>query len=190
MRLNRWDRLGVAVSAALSLLFLLVSFICAVAPDLFQAVAGALRNGLFLRILLMTACIALAVFICGCVWPLLRGGQEVAQEEKTVPLDDGEGGSVRVSQAALEALVRRAVGSIKGVEKYDVKLFQSAGSLNVTLEASVRQGVKLPDLAQAAQSSVRQTLEEMAGVKVDAVALLVTDILPDAAQASSGQGKG
>ncbi|MBR4441970.1 MAG: Asp23/Gls24 family envelope stress response protein [Clostridia bacterium] len=71
-----------------------------------------------------------------------------------------------------------------------MKLFQSAGSLNVTLEASVRQGVKLPDLAQAAQSSVRQTLEEMAGVKVDAVALLVTDILPDAAQASSGQGKG
>ena len=94
-----------------------------------------------------------------------------------------------MSEAALEALVRRSVGAIEGVEKFDVKLMQGADALSVTLEAKVRQGVKIPDLAQAAQNNVRRALGEMAGVKVDAVALLVTDILSDAEQASKEKEK-
>ena len=85
--------------------------------------------------------------------------------------------------------MRRSVGAIGGVDQYDVKLAQGENGLGVTLEARVRQGVKIPDLAQTARDNVRSALEEMAGVKVDQVALLVTEITPGAAQASFGRGK-
>lgn len=194
MKLNRWDRLCVIICAALTGVLLAFVFICTLAPDTARATGeafgAALAGSVALRVLLISLCLALAAFIASRVRALAKGEEkDDASPAPALSLSDGEGGSVRVSEAALEALVRRSVGVIEGVEKFDVKLMQGADALSVTLEAKVRQGVKIPDLAQAAQNNVRRALGEMAGVKVDAVALLVTDILSDAEQASKEKEK-
>lgn len=194
MKLNRWDRLCVIICAALTGVLLAFVFICTLAPDAARATGeafgAALAGSVALRVLLISLCLALAAFIASRVRALAKGEEkDDASPAPALSLSDGEGGSVRVSEAALEALVRRSVGVIEGVEKFDVKLMQGADALSVTLEAKVRQGVKIPDLAQAAQNNVRRALGEMAGVKVDAVALLVTDILSDAEQASKEKEK-
>ena len=49
---------------------------------------------------------------------------------------------------------------------------------------SVRQGVKIPELAQTARQNVREALEGMTGVKVENVTLLVSDISTDAPTSS------
>jgi len=181
MKLNRWDRAGIAVYVALAFVFA-----CAIAPDIARS-AGAsfadmMERCLVLRLALIAACVTLAVFICSRAWSLVHGGgKSVAAADAPVELSSDEGGSVQVSQAALESLVRRAVGSVGGTEQYEVRVARDGDRLNVKLEASVRQGTPIPELAQAARESVRRTLESMAGVTVEDVALLVTEIVPETA---------
>jgi len=184
MKLNRWDRLGVAVFAALGMVVLAFVFACAVAPE-FGARTGAAFARLVqdhdaLRAALAVACLALAVFICSRAWGLIRGRDE---ENGAEPIDlaAGESGSVMMSPSAMETIVRQAVSPIEGVARVGVRLAGGADALNVALEMSVKPGTKIPDLARTVRGSVRQTLDELTGVNAAAVTLTIVDIAPGAA---------
>ena len=190
MKMKRLDRMALALFAVIVALTLIIVFACAIAPDMAESIGWAfcfgMKNYPLLRVLLIAMCLGLAVLVFGWVWRKMRG-VEAKEDAQPVPLSEDAGGSVQISQAALETLVRRAAGPVEGVNQFDVRLEKREAALDVTLVMSVRQGVRIPELAHEAQQNVREALEDMTGVKVENVALLVSEITTDAPAASDGK---
>ena len=92
------------------------------------------------------------------------------------------GGSVTISAAAQQEVVRRAVERVGGARLHrrrrglDVEL--ADGRARVQLELTAPLGVALPELARQVQASVAEALRHMCEVEVDAVDVSVEDLDP------------
>ena len=90
------------------------------------------------------------------------------------------GGSVRVSEAALTEVVRRAVASVdgaqlrKGRRRLGVELKE--GRARAELQLSVAYGRVLPDVSAAVQERVAETLTRTFEVEVEAVDVTVEQL--------------
>jgi uncharacterized alkaline shock family protein YloU len=90
------------------------------------------------------------------------------------------GGSVRVSEAALTQIVRRAVSSVdgarlrKGRRRLGVEL--EDGRARAELQLAVAYGRVLPDVAGAVQEQVADALARMCAVEVEAVDVVVEEL--------------
>jgi uncharacterized alkaline shock family protein YloU len=92
----------------------------------------------------------------------------------------GSGGSVRVSEAALTEIVRRAVASVdgarlrKGRRRLGVEL--QDGRARAELELAVEYGRVLHEVSAAVQESVADALRRMCDVEVEAVNVTVEEL--------------
>ena len=90
------------------------------------------------------------------------------------------GGSVRVSEAALTEIVRRAVASVdgarlrKGRRRLGVEL--QDGRARAELQLAIEYGRALPDVAAAVQERVADALTRMCDVEVDSVDVTVEEL--------------
>jgi uncharacterized alkaline shock family protein YloU len=90
------------------------------------------------------------------------------------------GGSVRVSEAALTEIVRRAVASVDGARlcksrrRLGVEL--QDGRARAELQLAVVYGRALPEVAAAVQQQVAEALTEMCDVEVEAVHVTVEEL--------------
>jgi uncharacterized alkaline shock family protein YloU len=90
------------------------------------------------------------------------------------------GGSVRVSEAALTEIVRRAVASVdgarlrKGRRRLGVEL--EHGRARAELQLAVQYGRVLPEVSAAVQERVAAALTQMCDVEVDAVHVTVEEL--------------
>lgn len=95
-------------------------------------------------------------------------------------LVEAEGGSVRVSEAALTDIVRRAVSSVdgarlrKGRRRLGVEL--ENGHARAELQLSVAYGLVLPEVSSAVQERVADALARMCDVEVDSVDVTVEEL--------------
>ena len=91
------------------------------------------------------------------------------------------GGSVRVSEAALSDIVRRAVASVdgarlrKGRRRLGVEL--EDGRARADLRLVVAYGRVLPEVSAAVQERVADALARMCGVEVEAVHVTVEELV-------------
>ena len=96
-----------------------------------------------------------------------------------VLLEDAEG-SVRVSEAALTEIVRRAVASVegarlrKGRRRLGVEL--QDGRARAALQLAVTYGRVLPEVSAAVQERVADALARMCDVEVEAVDVTVEEL--------------
>jgi uncharacterized alkaline shock family protein YloU len=87
------------------------------------------------------------------------------------------GGTVRVSEAALTEIVRRAVASVdgarlrKGRRRLGIELTE--GRARAELQLAVAYGHVLPEVSAAVQERVADALVRMCDVEVDAVDVTV-----------------
>jgi uncharacterized alkaline shock family protein YloU len=90
------------------------------------------------------------------------------------------GGSVRVTEAALTEIVRRAVASVegarlrKGRRRLGVEL--QDGRARAELQLVVAYGRVLPEVSTAVQEQVAEALARMCDVEVDAVDVTVEEL--------------
>ena len=90
-------------------------------------------------------------------------------------------GSVRVSEAALSEIVRRAVGSVegaslrKGRRRLGVEL--EDGRARAELQLVVAYGRVLPEVSVAVQERVAEALSRMCDVEVEAVHVTVEELV-------------
>ena len=90
------------------------------------------------------------------------------------------GGSVRVSEAALTEIVRRAVSSVegarlrKGRRRLGVEL--EGGRARAELQLAVEYGRVLPEVSAAVQERVAEALAQMCDVEVEAVNVTVEEL--------------
>jgi uncharacterized alkaline shock family protein YloU len=91
------------------------------------------------------------------------------------------GGSVRVSEAALSEIVRRAVASVegarlrKGRRRLGVEL--EGGRARADLRLVVAYGRVLPEVSAAVQERVADALARMCDVEVEAVDVTVEELV-------------
>jgi uncharacterized alkaline shock family protein YloU len=91
-----------------------------------------------------------------------------------------DGGSVRVSEAALTQIVSRAVSSVdgarlrKGRRRLGVEL--DDGRARAELQLAVAYGRVLPEVAAAVQEQVAEALARMCDVDVEAVDVTVDEL--------------
>jgi uncharacterized alkaline shock family protein YloU len=92
-----------------------------------------------------------------------------------------DGGSVRVSEAALSEIVRRAVASVegarlrKGRRRLGVEL--EGGRARADLRLVVSYGRVLPEVSAAVQERVADALARMCDVEVEAVDVTVEELV-------------
>ena len=90
------------------------------------------------------------------------------------------GGSVRVSEAALTEIVRRAVASVegarlrKGRRRLGVEI--EDGRARAELQLAVAYGRVLPEVSAAVQERVADALVRMCGVEIEAVDVTVEQL--------------
>ncbi len=95
-------------------------------------------------------------------------------------LAQGSGGAVRVSEAALTEIVRRAVSSVdgarlrKGRRRLGVEL--AGGRARADLQLAVAYGRIVPEVARAVQERVAEALATMCEVEVDAVDVVIEEL--------------
>jgi uncharacterized alkaline shock family protein YloU len=91
------------------------------------------------------------------------------------------GGSVRVSEAALSEIVRRAVASVdgarlrKGRRRLGVELDE--GRARADLRLVVAYGRVLPEVSAAVQERVADALARMCDIEVEAVDVTVAELV-------------
>ncbi len=91
-----------------------------------------------------------------------------------------KGGSVRVSEAALTEIVRRAVSLVdgarlrKGRRRLGVEL--QDGRARAELQLAVEYGRVLPEVSAAVQERVAEALARMCDVEVEAVDVTVEEL--------------
>jgi uncharacterized alkaline shock family protein YloU len=92
-----------------------------------------------------------------------------------------EGGSVRVSEAALSEIVRQAVESVDGARlrkrrrRLGVEL--EDGRARAELQLVVEYGRVLPEVSAAVQERVAEALSRMCDVEVEAVDVTVEELV-------------
>lgn len=90
-----------------------------------------------------------------------------------------DGGSVRVSEAALVQLVDGAVAAVDGARlrrRRRLSLELADGRARADLEISAAYGSVLPEVARAVQEHVTGALMRVCGVEVDAVDVAVVEL--------------
>jgi uncharacterized alkaline shock family protein YloU len=96
-------------------------------------------------------------------------------------LAKADGGSVRVSEAAVAQIVGGAVSSVEGARlrkgRRRLELELAGGRARAELEVTVAYGLFLPDVARAVQERVRDALAGMCEVEVDAVDVSVVELV-------------
>jgi uncharacterized alkaline shock family protein YloU len=90
-----------------------------------------------------------------------------------------DGGSVRVSEAALVQLVDRAVSAVAGArlrKRRRLSLELVDGHARAELEISAAFGSVLPEVARAVQEQVAGAFTRICGVEVDTVDVAVVEL--------------
>jgi uncharacterized alkaline shock family protein YloU len=90
-----------------------------------------------------------------------------------------DGGSVRVSEAALVELVNGAVAEVEGARlrrRRRLSLELADGRARAELEITAAYGSVLPEVARAVQEHVAGAFTRMCGVEVDAVDVAVVEL--------------
>jgi uncharacterized alkaline shock family protein YloU len=90
-----------------------------------------------------------------------------------------DGGSVRVSEAALVHLVDSAVSEVDGARlrrRRRLSLDLADGHARAEIEVAVAYGSVLPETARAVQERVGEALARTCGVTVDAVDVAVVEL--------------
>ena len=86
-------------------------------------------------------------------------------------------GAAKVHQKLL-ASAKNIVGNIKATQK-GVSIVTTDAGLDITIQISVKNGYKIPDVALAVQSNVKEAVGNMTGINVCRVNVIVSNVVAE-----------
>ncbi len=110
---------------------------------------------------------------------LLILGLRPAKEPRNAVLKDSEYGEVSISITAVENMVLRVVQQIQGIKDVSRKVSVSPDGLIVKITISVMPDVSLPGVIDDLQAKTKEYLEEITGISVQEVKVLVANVNMD-----------
>ena len=92
----------------------------------------------------------------------------------------GENGSnVQISTAAVDCIIQQQKKDYPAVKELESKISQVADGAQIMLKVVVSADANIPELANNLQNSVKTQLENMVGLKVASVKIIVADVITD-----------
>lgn len=88
-------------------------------------------------------------------------------------------GQIRVTLEALESMVRRAVGPVKGIREITPHIVCDPTGVSIIVRAVVSHDTSVPDVTTEIQDKVKEYLQQVAGITVHAVKILVENVSSD-----------
>lgn len=85
-------------------------------------------------------------------------------------------GEVRIAQAAVEALVRRAVREVPGTQDVDTVVDTSGEELEIYVSVTVSPDISIPSVAEQIQTKLARYIGDTVGVDVSKVSVNVRNI--------------
>ena len=97
-------------------------------------------------------------------------------DKSSVSLQSGETGSVRVSIAALDTLVKEAVNNVRGVGDIKTYIINHEDSITVKIEMELLSDEHIPNVTMLMQRDIKNFIEEYSGIAVREVSIMVLAI--------------
>lgn len=92
----------------------------------------------------------------------------------------GENGSnVQISTAAVDCIIQQQKKDYPAVKELESKIPQVADGAQIMLKVVASADANIPELANNLQNSVKTQLENMVGLKVASVKIIVADVITD-----------
>lgn len=98
----------------------------------------------------------------------------------------GEAGdNVQISAAAVDCIIQQLKNSFPAVQDLETRISQGSDGVQVMLKVVAAAEANIPQLAAAMRQAVKAQLEDMVGLKVGSVKVVVSDVVATASTAST-----
>lgn len=119
---------------------------------------------------------AVVIFIAGLAVLIGNISTRPSSRTRIITTEQGE---VSISLSALENLVKKAAFQVHGVRDVKPLIKITPQGVAILIKAALIPGTVIPEAAQEIQTGVKGFLEQMAGLAVVEVKVLVTEVAPD-----------
>lgn len=97
---------------------------------------------------------------------------------KSVEVDRSLAGEVSITIPAIKLIIMKAVKKVEGIKEIKPVVNSGRDGLEIYLHMMINPDVSVPELSKNVQDGVRKYLEEIGGLKVAEVKVLVDDLSP------------
>lgn len=104
------------------------------------------------------------------------------REAKTI-IHQTQFGEIQIAVSAVESLAFRATKRIKGVKDAHVGVRADSTGLDIFIEVTVNPDLSIPQISEEIRLKVDEYLQEMIGIRVNSVKVLVTKVAGEAIKA-------
>ncbi len=94
---------------------------------------------------------------------------------KTVLVSDGIAGQISMTIPAAKVIIMKAVKKVEGIKDIRTTINNKPEGLDVLLHTMINPEYNVPEMSERIQTAVRQHLEEIGGLKVASIRVLVDD---------------
>lgn len=171
-------RLLIAFYAVIGIALVVLAILAAVMPgsvgETIDMIISSTRNSVLLQSLYIFICLVVAVWSLAVIYFAIR--PERRGDKGSVPLQKTENGTVRVAVAALDTLVKEAVGQVEGMLEIKTRIINNDDSISVRIDMSLAGDVHIPNVTMLMQRNIKTFVEEYSGIAVRDVEIMIESI--------------
>ncbi len=179
MKMSFLERLLLALTGLLGVLFAAALGVMAYYGDALGLTLGdmriSLRGGVWPS--LLAGVIALIVLIWGLKLLSMAFKREPRNDRQSVSVQHTENGSVRISVAAMDTLVKQAIAHDEGVVDIKTAIINHEDSISVSIDMTLASDVHIPNVTMMMQRTIKNFIEEFSGIAVREVTIMVSKII-------------
>lgn len=124
---------------------------------------------------LIVAGIALLLLVLSVITLFYSIGSNSAPKSKTILVNSGVAGQVSMTIPAVKVIVMKAVKTVEGIRDIRTTISNKPEGVDVLLHTMINPEYNIPEMSEKIQTVVRQQLEDVGGLKVAGVRVLVDD---------------
>ena len=124
---------------------------------------------------LIIAGIALLLLVLSIITLFYSIGSNSAPKTKTVLGYNGIAGQVSMTIPAVKVIVMKAVKTVEGIKDIKTTVNNKPEGVEVLLHTMINPEYNIPEMSERIQTVVRQQLEDIGGLKVAGVRVLIDD---------------
>lgn len=116
------------------------------------------------------------VVLLSLYWIIMAFRRGKRTDRGSVSVQNTENGAVRVSVAAMDVLVRQAIGQVEGVVNIKTHIVNHEDSITVQIDMTLTSNAHIPNVTMKMQRDIKRFIEEFAGIAVREVTIMVSDV--------------
>ena len=179
MKLNFFERLLLALTGILGVFFAVALGVISYAGNQLELTIGSYKAtlGTSVWLVVLVGVIALIALCWALKLLSLSFKRPPRMDRSSVSVQNSENGSVRISVAAMDTLVKQAIAHDEGVVDIKTSIINHEDSISVSIDMTLASDVHIPNVTMMMQRSIKNFIEEFSGIAVREVTIMVSKIV-------------